>query len=86
MGLILQAFWFVSPVYFEAKLFRSGGLHALIDYNPIYHVLQIARAPLLDGEWPTPANYFFGFATAIFFALLAWLIGRKAEQKVIFYL
>ena len=25
MGLIMQALWFVSPVYFETKMFRSGG-------------------------------------------------------------
>ena len=57
LGLIMQAMWFVSPIYFEAKLFRDGGLDALVDYNPIYHLLEIVRAPLLRGEWPTAANF-----------------------------
>ena len=86
MGLIMQAFWFISPVYFESKMFRSAGLSALVDYNPIYHVLQLLRAPLLAGEWPTFTNYLFGIATAAIFAVLAWLVGRNAERKVIFYL
>jgi lipopolysaccharide transport system permease protein len=86
MGLVMQALWFVSPVYFQAKMFRSGGLSALVDYNPVYHVLQLVRAPLLHGTWPTLTNYLYSFATAAVFALLAWQVGRKAERKVIFYL
>jgi len=85
-GLVMQALWFVSPVYFEAKMFRKGGLDALVDYNPVYHLLQLLRAPLLDGKWPTLENYSFTLLAAILFALLAWLVGRTAERKVIFYL
>jgi lipopolysaccharide transport system permease protein len=86
MGLILQAIWFISPVYFEAKMFRNGGLNGLVDYNPIYHMLQIIRAPVLDGKWPTLNNYLFCIGTTLFFTLLAVVVGRKAERNVIFYL
>jgi len=86
LGLVLQAMYFVSPVYFEAKMFRSGGLDALVDYNPIYHVLQLIRAPILEGQWPTVSNYLFSLSTALVLALLAIWVGHKAERKVIFYL
>jgi lipopolysaccharide transport system permease protein len=86
LALIMQAMWFVSPIYFEAKLFRDGGLGALVDYNPIYHLLEIVRAPLLRGDWPTAANFAMCGITVGVFALLAVLIGRSAEPKVIFYL
>jgi lipopolysaccharide transport system permease protein len=86
LALIMQAMWFVSPIYFEAKLFRDGGLGALVDYNPIYHLLEIARAPLLRGNWPTAANFTMCGITIAVFALLAVIIGRSAESKVIFYL
>lgn len=86
LGLVMQGLWFISPVYFETKIFRSGGLHALIDYNPVYHLLQIVRAPLLEGKWPTLVNYEYVIGTAIVFMILALLVGRKAERKVIFYL
>ena len=86
MALILQALWFISPVYFQASMFRKGGLDALVDYNPVYHLLQIVRAPLLDGEWPTVTNYAFTLGAACIFTLLAWAIGRTAEKRVIFYL
>lgn len=86
LGLMLQAIWFVSPVYFEDSIFRRGNLHALLDYNPIYHLLQIVRAPLLHGEWPTLTNYLWCFGTALVFSLIAIAVGRKAEKRVIFYL
>jgi lipopolysaccharide transport system permease protein len=86
IGLMMQALWFVSPVYFEAKMFKAGGLNALVDYNPIYHLLQIIRAPLLSGAWPTLENFVFSLGTAGVLALMAWFIGARAERKVIFYL
>ncbi|ABO51634.1 ABC-2 type transporter [Desulforamulus reducens MI-1] len=86
LGLIFQAMWFVSPIYFEDKIFRNGDLHALIDYNPIYHLLELVRAPLLHGKWPTFENYAYCLGTMLVFSFLAWIVGRRAEERVIFYL
>lgn len=86
MGLILQAVWFISPVYFEASMFRNGGMGGLVDYNPIYHLLQIIRAPVLEGTWPTLTNYLFCIGSILVLTFLAYVVGRKAEPKVIFYL
>jgi lipopolysaccharide transport system permease protein len=86
LGLLLQALWFVSPVYFEPKVFRDAGLSALVDWNPIFHLLQIVRAPLLAGQWPTAENFAFALALAALFAFLAWRAGRRLERRMIFYL
>ncbi len=84
--LVMQALWFISPVYFEADVFRKAGLRGLVDDNPIYHLLQIVRAPLLAGEWPTLENFAFALAIPVVFGLLAWWAGRTMERRVIFYL
>jgi homopolymeric O-antigen transport system permease protein len=86
LGLVMQALWFASPVYFEVSLFRNGGLDVLVDWNPIYHLLQLVRAPIIEGEWPTWGNYAFSMGTAAVFAFAAWCVGRRAERRVIFYL
>ena len=86
LGLLLQALWFISPVYFEEKVFRNAGLSALVDWNPIYHLLQIVRAPLLTGQWPTAENFAFAVGLCALFGVFAWLAGRQMERTVIFYL
>ena len=86
MGLLLQMVWFVSPVYFEEKLFRDGGLGMLVDYNPVYNLLNIVRAPLLSGEWPTWQNFAFCLGFAAICSIIAILVGVTFEKKVIYYL
>lgn len=86
LTLLLQVLYFVSPIFFEARLFRDSGLGLLIDWNPIYHLLQILRAPVLHGAWPTAENYTFCFICIFALGLLCCLVGRTAERKVIFYL
>lgn len=86
LALVFQTLWLISPIYFEAGIFRNGGLHVLVDYNPIYHMLEIVRAPLLRGRWPTAENFIYCLAAIAVLLLLAWMVGRTAEKRVIFYL
>lgn len=86
LTLILQAMWFISPIYFEASMFRNGGLDVLLDYNPVFHVLELVRAPMLRGELPTIMNLVWVLGSFMVLSSIAILIGRRAEDRVIFYL
>lgn len=86
LGLLFQAIWFVSPIYFEEKVFRNGELNFLVEYNPIYHLLEIIRAPLLRGTYPSAINFAYCLASICMLSCLGWAIGRRAEKRVIFYL
>lgn len=86
LTLLLQVLWFISPVYFEINLFRNNGLEMLIDSNPIFHILELIRAPLLKGDWASFNDYLFSFILASVFIFFAWVIGRQVEKKVIFFL
>jgi lipopolysaccharide transport system permease protein len=86
LGLALQALWFISPIYFEPKIFRSGGLDAMVDMNPVYHLLQIVRAPLLDEQWPTLENYGYCLSLVVILTIMALFTGLTAEKRVIYYL
>lgn len=86
ISLILMPMYFVSPIYFDVKMFRDAGLNGLVDYNPIYHLLEIVRAPLLRGDWPSATNFAVCGLTVVVFSAVAAAIGRTAERTVIFYL
>ena len=81
-------FWGCSERQFRRyrQRYEKDGLDGLVDYNPVYHLLQIVRAPLLQGDWPTMENYAYCLGLIAVVTLLAVLVGRSAENKVIFYL
>ncbi len=84
--LVLQAIWYVSPIFFEPKLFHSVKATYLIEWNPVYHLLNLFRAPMLYGVSPTLNDYLFSVATLIFLSLIALWYIKKDEKKIIFYL
>ena len=86
IGLILQAIWYVSPVFLTPEIFRKAGMYYLVEYNPVAHLLNLVRAPMLYGKFPEPIDYVYSVGTILFFALIAaWKI-RRQERNIIFYL
>ncbi len=86
VGLILQAVWYVSPVFLRPEIFRRAGMYYLIEYNPVAHLLNLVRAPMLYGVFPEPVDYAYTLGTIVFFGLVAaWKI-RREERNIIFYL
>lgn len=86
LTIALQALWFVSPVFFSTQVFINGGIGFLVYYNPIYHILELIRAPFLYGKFPTLINY---EVTALLIIGL-WCIGilliSRFEKRIILYL
>lgn len=87
MGLVMQAVWYVSPVYFQEEMFRSNEiLLMMFRYNPITRVLYLQRKPFLYGIFPDWSDYLFTLASIAVFAFIAYVINKKYSKKVIFYL
>ncbi len=81
----MQALWFVSPVYFPLDLFRNGKMTFLLDYNPVYHILELFRAPLIDGTFPALAHWEWSIWTMVALWLLAMFSISSLERKTIYY-
>ena len=52
---VVQIVFFVTPIFWKPELLRSKGYIA--DFNPIFHLIEIVRTPLLGGL-PSATNYF----------------------------
>ena len=83
--LLMQALWFVSPVYFPLDLFQRGRMTLLLDYNPIYHILELFRAPLLDGTFPAWTHWSWSLWTMVALWLIAIFSIGCFERKTIYY-
>lgn len=87
MTLIMQAIWYISPVFFQEEMFTSNPmLYNFFLINPITHLLYLMRKPFLYGCFPDLTDYLFALGSILFFAAIALLLNKKYSKKVIFYL
>lgn len=83
--IILQMVWYMSPVFFPLEFFREGGLNWLLNINPVYHVLALFRAPLLDGVFPAWEHFAWSIGAAVYFLGVAIVFICCFERKTIYY-
>ena len=87
MALIMQILYYISPVFFKQEMFMSNQILKLwFELNPITHFLNLVRAPFVYAEFPTVMDYIFVLFTNFAVVLWAFLLNRKNEKTIIFYL
>lgn len=87
MALVIQAVWYVSPVFFKEEMFTSNPvLKNFFNMNPVTHLLALVREPFLNGEMPSLSDYGFTVGTIFVLALIAIWVNKKNHKNVIFYL
>lgn len=85
--LILQAMWYVSPVFLQESVFKGNdALFTWFSYNPITHLLNLIRMPFLNNRIPTGLDYLESLGFTLLLALLAYRISKKNGKELIFYL
>ena len=87
MSLCMQALWYMSPVMFQRQIFESNDkLKLLYELNPVTHVLNLVRNPMLYGKLPSTVDYVYVVFLIIMFSTWAYFVNRHNEKKIIFYL
>jgi len=81
----MQLLWYMSPVFFQPSMFKTAKLALLLEFNPVTHVLNLLRAPMLYGKFPTLVDYGFVLGTAALFYILTAIRIRNSEKNLIYY-
>lgn len=85
--LVLQTLWYISPVFFQREMFETVPvLEKWFQLNPITHILQLIRAPFLEGSLPTVQNYLFSIGLTVALSLIAYYKNKKESRDIIFYI
>jgi lipopolysaccharide transport system permease protein len=84
--IILQALWFISPVFFLPSIFINAGIGFFVTYNPIYYILQLIRDPFLEGVFPSPLVLGMVCGCILCLWLIAWVMIQRIEKRLILYL
>jgi ABC-type polysaccharide/polyol phosphate export permease len=83
VSVFLQLVYFITPVFWMKKLLPEN--YAWItEFNPFYHAIEIIRAPLLGGQYPTNSMLWLIFYTCVF-TLIAIGVFKRFKQRVAYW-
>jgi ABC-type polysaccharide/polyol phosphate export permease len=82
---ILQVVFYVTPIMWMPGSLpkRTGGY--LLDFNPVFHLLEIVRAPLM-GQLPTAANWEVSAIIALVGWSIALVIYGSYKKRIAYWL
>lgn len=80
-GSVITIAFYFTPVMWMAEQIPDGTLNPLIAYNPLFHLLDLVRAPLL-GETTSATSWIICLSMLIIGSLAAASITRRYEHKI----
>lgn len=80
----MQVVFYVTPVMWLPSLLPQDFAHILLGYNPMYHLLQIVRLPML-GIYPTLENWLLAAVFTVVMMALAAVTLRFGQRKVAYW-
>ena len=82
---LLQVFFYVTPIIWMPNALSARSASLLVEPNPVYHLVQLVRAPIL-GSSPTLMNWSVAIAMALIGSLVAlWFFG-KYKKRIAYWL
>lgn len=85
VGSILQIAFYVTPIMWMPSQLPARAGTWLLDLNPMHHLLEVVRAPLL-GQLPAPGSW----AAALGLALVGWGLTlplyARARRRIAYWL
>ena len=81
MSHVLQAIWFISPVFIW-KDFFSDNFSALLYYNPVYYFLNIIRKPLFENTAPSLIDILIPLVFVLLFFFIGIYLHKKYRRNI----
>jgi ABC-type polysaccharide/polyol phosphate export permease len=82
---IMQIAFYLTPIIWLPELLKNKAEFALVEYNPLYHLIELVRAPLL-GSPPTLANWVVGLGLFFVGGLFTLWFSRRLGHRVAYWL
>jgi lipopolysaccharide transport system permease protein len=84
--MVMQVMMYVTPVIYPGELLRNRGLGIVIDANPLYHLLQVVRDPLLSGKAADSLSYYADGLVILLLLSIALGLIRVYQRRIVFAL
>lgn len=83
--VLLQALWFVTPVFLDKSAFLRPYLSNWDMLNPVSNMLELIRKPLMDNSAPFLQNYAVTLVFGLAIAIAATVLLRNHERHLVYY-
>ena len=77
--------FYITPVIWIKESLRENELvNLIVSLNPLYHILQVARLPMI-GQMPLLSNWIWVFASAGLFWAVGIYMFRRFEKRIAYW-
>jgi lipopolysaccharide transport system permease protein len=81
MGVALQVWMFLTPIFYPAGKVKEAGMVWVLQWNPMYWLIDSYRNAMLYGQWPKiPVVAQFGAVALLVFVLGALFFMRQKPR------
>ncbi len=81
---LIQITYFFTPVMWQTKSLPKDYMW-LVDYNPLHHLFEIVRAPLL-GQAVQPVSWVWAIGALAFAVILASVLHQRYRKHIAYWL
>lgn len=85
-GVGMQMAMYVTPVMFPADMLRRRGMAWVVDFNPLFHMVEIVRHPLVAAQPAARASYVAAALVLAVLTAMAAVIIAFYRRRIVFAL
>ncbi len=84
--VVLQILFYATPIMYRPEILDGRKIGFLMQFNPLAHLLNMLREPILYGRFPTVGMTLCALAVVAGAVGIAMFAMAKFERRIIFYL
>jgi lipopolysaccharide transport system permease protein len=84
VGMLTQLFFFLTPIIWSPEHIPEGRKY-WVTYNPIYHMIEIVRAPLL-GEMPAAQSIIVSLLFVLVLTAVSYVLFINLRRRIAYWL
>ena len=81
VGTVIQISIFVTPIFWPPEVLKGTSRAVFVAYNPIYHLIEVVRAPLI-GQVPPLLSYYAVFIITAIGWTAAYLAFARFRKRI----
>jgi lipopolysaccharide transport system permease protein len=83
-AILTVCFYLIPVLWMEESLGDDEFVNTIVTTNPLYHILQVSRLPLI-GQLPSVDNWIWVFSSAAIFWAAGLFMFRKYEKRIAYW-